>query len=323
MKQQDFEKKYVEAWKLAEVWLAEAPRQREHDKFSLPDQYRQFCNQLSIAKHRRYSPQIIDRLNRLVIDCHQELYQHDARRRFQWLSMLFVEFPDALRRNRHLCAWAAAMFIVPGILVALACWFNEDFIYAIMGHEQVLEMESMYDPENREIGRDRDAGDDITMFGFYIKNNIGIAFRTFASGILFGVGAMFFLVFNGLSIGAVASHLTQQGFSETFWPFVIGHGSFELTAIVLAGAAGLKLGGVVLDPGPHSRVLALKYAAQDVMPIVIGMTVMLLIAAFLEAFWSSSSSLGNPVRYIAGTVFWVIVLLWMFSGKLDRSGGGS
>ncbi|WP_331351678.1 stage II sporulation protein M, partial [Cellvibrio sp. UBA7671] len=82
----------------------------------------------------------------------------------------------------------------------------------------------------------RESSTNIEMFGFYISNNIGVSFRTFASGILFGVGSIFFLVYNGLLMGAVSGHLTNAGFTETFFTFVVGHGSFELTAICISGA---------------------------------------------------------------------------------------
>ena len=66
-----------------------------------------------------------------------------------------------------------------------------------------------------------------------------IAVSSNAAGLLFGLGSVLFLIFNGLIIGAICGHLTEIGYGQTFWSFVIGHGAFELTAIALAGAAGL------------------------------------------------------------------------------------
>ena len=90
------------------------------------------------------------------------------------------------------------------------------------------------------------------MFGYYIKNNIGISFRTFAGGMLFGLGSVFFLVYNGLAIGATAGHLTQAGFASTFYPFVAGHGSFELTAGMGVGAITCVEGACVKEPDSFS-----------------------------------------------------------------------
>jgi uncharacterized membrane protein SpoIIM required for sporulation len=146
------------------------------------------------------------------------------------------------------------------------------------------------------------------MFGFYIKHNIGIAFQTFAGGLVFGLGAIFYLVFNGLLLGGVTGHVAQIGYGDTFFPFVIGHGAFELTAIVYSGAAGLRIGFALIAPGQYRRMDALKLATKDAVIIVYGAVVMLLIAAFLEAFWCSSSSLTPFIKYCVGAVFWLFVI---------------
>jgi uncharacterized membrane protein SpoIIM required for sporulation len=149
------------------------------------------------------------------------------------------------------------------------------------------------------------------MFGYYIMNNIGIAFQTFASGLLFGLGSLFFLLFNGLMIGAVAGHLTQIGYGETFWSFVVGHGAFELTAIALAGAAGLKIGWALLVPGRLPRAEALRIAAGSSVRLVGGVIVFLLLAAFIEAYWSSMALASPTLKYAVGAALWLLVLAYL------------
>ena len=157
----------------------------------------------------------------------------------------------------------------------------------------------------------RDSGDAWVKFGFYIMNNIGIAFQTFASGLLLGLGSLFFLLFNGLMIGAVAGHLTQIGYGQTFWSFVIGHGAFELTAIALAGAAGLKLGWALLAPGRLPRGEALRLAAARSVRLVGGVTLLLVLAAFVEAYWSSMTLASASVKYGVGAGLWLLVLAYL------------
>ncbi len=100
---------------------------------------------------------------------------------------------------------------------------------------------------------------------------------------------------------------------------MVGHGSFELTAIVFSGAAGLRLGYSILNPGQLSRLDALREAGRDVVPMLYGIVLMLIIAAFLEAFWSSSTSLSIEVKYTVGAVLWALVLLYSFSGRRHES----
>jgi uncharacterized membrane protein SpoIIM required for sporulation len=178
----------------------------------------------------------------------------------------------------------------------------------------------MYDPEASKIGREREAETDIFMFGFYIKNNISVAFRCFAGGMLVGLGSLLVLFFNGMFMGGIAGHLTRLDYVDTFYPFVIGHGSFELTAIVFSGAAGLGLGYSILNPGQLSRLDSLRQAGRAVVPMLYGIVLMLVIAAFLEAFWSSSASLSIGVKYSVGAFLWVLVLLYSFSGRRYESG---
>jgi uncharacterized membrane protein SpoIIM required for sporulation len=149
-------------------------------------------------------------------------------------------------------------------------------------------------------------------------NNIGIGFRTFAGGILLGIGSLFLLLFNGIVIGGVAGHLTRLGFNDTFWPFVSGHGSFELTAIVICGAAGLMLGHAVLAPGPYTRTQALKRQALEAVQLVLGAALMLLVAAFIEAFWSSSP-VPIELKYTVAALLWGLVIVYLVGmGRTSR-----
>ena len=126
------------------------------------------------------------------------------------------------------------------------------------------------------------------------------------------------VLFNGFFLGALAAHITHTGYAETFYPFVIGHGSFELTAIVLAGAAGMRLGFALLSPGPLSRGEALRQSAKRAVQIVYGAAAMLLAAALVEAFWSPARWAPNEAKYIVGATLWCITFLYLgFAGTRD------
>ena len=154
------------------------------------------------------------------------------------------------------------------------------------------------------------------MFGFYIKNNVGISFQSFAGGIFFGIGSLMVMLYNGIYIGGITGYLTQIGYGQTFFPFVAGHGSFELTAIAFSGAAGLKIGYALLAPGTISRKIALRTAGREAAWIIYGSTVMLLIAAFIEAFWSSKAEVSAAVKYSVGLALWVFVISFcVFAGR--------
>ena len=110
------------------------------------------------------------------------------------------------------------------------------------------------------------------MFGFYIRNNVGVAFQCFAGGLFAGLGTLFFLAYNGAFSGALAGYLTERGLSYTFYSFIATHSAFELTAIVLSGAAGLRIGHALLAPGRLTRLQSLVQATRDSAVLLYGVT---------------------------------------------------
>lgn len=312
MKQLEFESLYAGLWSEIDILLSDTTGADAASLAEFPQKYRQLCQHLAVAKSRRYSASLISHLNNLVQQGYETLYTESSRHKGGVMEFILYGFPAALRANKGYLWVAAAVFVLPFILMMIAVILNDQLIYSLMGSGDVRSMESMYDPSLRKLGRERQSDSDIMMFGFYIYNNIGIAFKCFATGLFAGVGSLFVLAFNGLYIGGVSGHLTALGFTDTFYPFVIGHGSFELTAIVFSGAAGLKLGFSLLAPGEHKRLRALQLAAKDAIKIMYGVFIMLLIAAFIEAFWSSSSLLPNAVKYAVGSALWVFVMYYCF-----------
>lgn len=227
-------------------------------------------------------------------------------------------FPRLVREEwRHVVVASLLFYLSLLGMAALVLAFPE-LIYSLVSASQIEQMEAMYDPAARRLGEfgTRSSGEDWVMFGYYVMNNIGIAFQTFAGGLLFGLGTLFYLLFNGLMIGAVAGHLTGIGYHQPFWSFVIGHGAFELTAITLAGAAGLKLAAALIAPGRFTRGEALRMAAARAVRLVAGATLMLLIAAFVEAYWSSMTFTSPQVKYAVGALLWLLVgLYFTFCGR--------
>ena len=213
---------------------------------------------------------------------------------------------------------AACLFFGPLVLLLAALQSHPDFVYYLMPPEALAQFQEMYNPGNRRHGM-RDADDNVAMFGFYIWNNVKIGFQTFASGIAFGLGSIFYLVSNGVLIGAIAGYITQVGYGTPFWSFVSGHSAMELVAIVISGAAGLRLGGALVAPGQQSRKAALVAAAQPAVRLMYGAAGMFLIAAFIEAFWSPLTAFPPVTKYLVGAIMWSVVLGYFLLGGRGRA----
>ena len=317
MKQQLFEEQHQSTWQQIEESLQQ-PSQGDNSKI-MAEHYLLLCHHLAVAKERLYDAALVERLNKLVLDLYRELYRYRAETRLNLYTFFKRDFPLAIYRHRYFILLAFLVMVLPGLIAGGWTYLDEDAVYSVLDGPQVRQIERMYDPKARKLGREREAETDIFMFGYYIKNNISVAFRCFAGGMLVGIGTLLVLFFNGMFMGSIAGHLTRLDYVDTFYPFVVGHGSFELTAIVFSGAAGLRLGYGILNPGQSSRLDSLRRAGRDVVPMLYGIVLMLIIAAFIEAFWSSSTSLSIEVKYSVGAVLWSLVLLYSFSGRRYES----
>jgi uncharacterized membrane protein SpoIIM required for sporulation len=270
--------------------------------------YRRACEHLALARSRSYPAHLLDRLERMTADAHQAIYQ---RREFglrRLAHLVRVDFPRAVRARAAYVWISAAVFGLPLIVTAMLVFAKPDLILSVLSAEQAGEYEEMYSTHSQVIGRTRTADTDWAMFGFYIRHNISISFQCFAGGIFAGFGTLFFLALNGASIGAVAGYLTERGLASTFYAFVATHSAFELTAIVLSGAAGLRIGHALIAPGRRTRRESLVAATREAAVILYGVVAMLLVAATIEAFWSSAPWLPPAVKYTVAAVSWVAML---------------
>ena len=315
MKQSLFESRHQHQWQTFAEQLKqlEQGKAKAADVADFPHQYRRLCQHLALAQQRGYSSYLVDPLQQLALRGHQQLYRHRSQLTANILAFLLADFPRLVREQWRFVLIAGLLFFGSLVGIALLVYLFPDLIYSIISPQQVADMQGMYNPDASRLGRaaERAASEDWMMFGYYVMHNIGIAFQTFAAGLLFGLGSVFFLIFNGLVIGAVSGHLTDIGYGQTFWSFVIGHGAFELSAITLAGAAGLQLGWSLVAPGRLARSEALRLAARKSVRMLCGVMVFLLIAAFIEAYWSSTTRIEPWIKYAVGAALWLLVAAYL------------
>jgi uncharacterized membrane protein SpoIIM required for sporulation len=325
MKQQLFEDRNKGEWSEFEACLPRPERKRNAvlpkagaapDDAEFPARYRRLCQQLALARDRQYSADLVDRLNRLALRGHALLYGARDDRKNRAFSFIAGGFSRLVRAEWQVVAVAGALFFGPLLALILVLQFQPDFVYYLMNPQQIANFEEMYSPTAARLGRTREADSSFLMFGVYIWNNIKIGFQTFAGGLLFGLGTIFFLFFNGFLLGAVAGHLTQIGYVTPFYSFVSGHSALELTAIMLSGAAGLKIGFALIAPGQFSRKAAVMQAARAATRIVYGAAAMFLAAAFVEAFWSPLTEVPVGIKYGVGIAMWLAVAAYfVFAGR--------
>jgi uncharacterized membrane protein SpoIIM required for sporulation len=323
MKQQAFEAHYAARWEAFSQWLYRGAAKRPKtgaapafDPMEVPARYRELCQHLALARDRQYSGDLIERLSRLALAGHQTLYGARGRGLERVWLFLRAGFPRAVRREIRFVAVAALLFFGPLLVLTFAVPQYPEFAYVVLPAEVLDSVQNMYGEGVKQLGRKREADTDVAMFGYYIFNNVRIGFQTFAGGLVFGLGAIFYLLYNGLFIGAITGYIVHSGLATNFFSFTSGHSAFELTAICLSGAAGLKIGYALVAPGLMTRGAALRAAAADAVTLVAGVAGMLLTAAGIEAFWSPRTFLPPEVKYALGAVMWLVLLLYfVFAGR--------
>ena len=316
MTQQSFVSRREAFWTDFEASIRRKGKNLKAGAGKFPLGYREITQDLNTARAHGFDPALIERLNSLVMEGNQILYTQRSWS-FRGAALFFLKvFPQAVRSQWRSLGAAALIFFGLFGFMCILCVHSPTMVYQLIGEDVVRDLESMYNPESYRFLTPREVSSDADMFGFYVYNNVSIAFRTFAGGILGGIGSLFILCINGIFLGAATGHIINVGFGDTFFPFVIGHGSFELIAIVLSAQAGLLLGWRLFVTRGLSRGASLRIAGKTALPIIAGAALMLILAAAIEAFWSSRHELPLVLRYSAGAFGWLLVIMYfLFAGR--------
>ncbi|MBE2285364.1 MAG: stage II sporulation protein M [Prosthecobacter sp.] len=312
-----FEKHIEPRWQKLEKLLTDVEygKPRE-DVEELPATFRQVCHDLSVAQHRMSPQRLTQQLNALAIRGYRVLERHSSGGWEGFVRLFIVEFPQAVRKEWRLFWWFTALFYLPAVLIALITPSHPEWAMALLGPDGMAQVESMYGESSKPSDYVRESfGSGFAAFCFYIWNNVDIDFKTFAGGIVGGVGSLFALLFNALFLGAVFGYVHYSGNPMTLYTWVIAHGAPELTGLVISAMAGMRVGWSVLRPGRLERRAALVLAGRKALPLLVGAAVLTSIAAVLEAFWSPLN-LPPVMKFTAGGLCWVVLAVFLiFSGR--------
>lgn len=266
-------------------WCRSQKKSRDPDRVTqFARRYRAVCGDLSLAIAMRWPATTTQYLHQLVADAHTQLYRAEHFRIKRWGRTILVDVPRRILRDP--CTWIAFLVfwgLFGGAL--LAGLAREDFAEAVVGAETLEQMDDMYaKPMDTGLMEESRAA----MTGFYLFNNAGIGLRCFASGIFLGVGSLLTLAFNAIFLGAIFGYMIRSPSSANFLTFVTAHGPFELTAVVLSGAAGLRLGWAIIDTKGWGRIESLRRTAPRALEIAGVATILFLFAAYIEGVISPS-----------------------------------
>jgi len=226
-------------------------------------------------------------LNRLVSGAHNLLYRRRAIHPREVIRYLFFTVPQEINRSSRVIVLAALLLFVPLGVTTIAVARDPESAVAFMPPAMLDRAE-----DGVRAARSGDGYVDVpsiyrpTMASGIIANNIQVAFLAFSTGITAGIMTCWVLVSNGLSIGAVLGLYISKGIGTLILAFMAPHGVLELTAICIAGAAGLLIGAAIFIPGDRPRKRAIIENAKRSITLVAGATFLLVFAGLIEGFIS-------------------------------------
>jgi len=259
---------------------------------------------------------LVNRLTLLVSDAHGVLYgQRDTEVRRGVTQFATVTFPAAIYALRKYILVAALLTFVPWAVFQI--WLSVSptafDVAAPDGSGQ------QYINQDFEDYYSNQPSQNFATQVFF--NNIRVGFLAFAAGVLLCVVTAAVLAWNGANVGMAGGLFTHAGQADKFWGLILPHGLLELSAVVVAGAAGLRIGWAIIDPGDRPRFNALTDEARRSGSVLVGLVVAFLLAAVVEGFvtgrpWPTSLRVGIGVFVF--TLFWGWTIV--YAVRLRRQG---
>lgn len=195
------------------------------------------------------------------------------------IEFLFRSLPVSAFRSATV-RFCVLLFYAVFFASAVGGYLSRDYAVAVLGEATVDQYVEMHrDPERHFSAAQGFAGT-----GFYIVNNITLDLLGYATGLLAGIGSIFFTVYNGIFLGTSIGYLLQTDAREGILKWIMGHAAFELTAVGMSAGAGLQTGLAFLRPGHRTRTSAMAEEARAALPALLGAVLLTFVAAFIEGF---------------------------------------
>ncbi|MCL1982521.1 MAG: stage II sporulation protein M [Clostridiales bacterium] len=261
--------------------------------------YRIASGHLNYARYHYPGSRLCGYLEDLAARAHVAMYAHAKPR---GSSRFFSRvLPLSLRNNARAICISAAVFLCAALVSYAVSTISPQYLDAFLPEGlKGISPDQLKTEEADLAGQSGSA----VLSNYIMVNNIFVAIRAFGFGITCGVGTIYILAMNGFMLGALASLVAGYGKSLFFWSLILPHGIWELTAIFIAGGAGLRIGYSLIRPGAYRRKDALVLAARSVLGLMGMVVVMLAVAALIEGFYTPL-----PIRAEIKLVFAFLTIL--------------
>jgi uncharacterized membrane protein SpoIIM required for sporulation len=322
MRERSFVARRQDGWERLEALLALADRRglRAFDAEQLGElgrRYRATTSDLATAQSREYAPNLVGYLNRLTARAHSYVYAGNARGGWERLGTFFsTTFPREVRASWRTIGICTAIFLIAAILSYWLVTQRPLDIYALLPGGEIPQIRKSLHDSNFAF----DSSVAPAMSSYIITNNIRVAAVAFAGGMSAGIITLWAILNNGLMLGGLGALFAHKGFGLDFWATIAPHGVIELSAIQLAGSAGLLIAGAIVAPGRLRRIDALKRNARRAGTLICGVAAMLVVAGVIEGFVSPLRT-SVPFRLGVGALTAVLLAAYLtLAGRAKPAG---
>lgn len=279
MQEVAFLKKNSEKWKRFEALIA---GRNTTDPDTLAELFISLTDDLAYARTFYPESKTTRYLNTLTAKVHQAIYRNKKEEKSRFVTFWKEEVPRTMWECRRDLLYAFVIFTVAFLIGAVSAANDLAFPRLIMGDTYVnMTLENIKNGDPLAVYKQ---ARELDMFFGITLNNVLVSFRMYASGILTAIGTVMMLFYNGIMVGAFQYFFYQHGVLTESLLTIWIHGTLEISAIIIAGAAGLTFGKSLLFPGTYTRSYSLLRGAKQGLKIIIGLVPIFITAGFLESF---------------------------------------
>ena len=278
----------------------------------------QLVDDLAYAKTFYPSGKVTHYINSQASKIYLDIYKNRKEESNRIVTFWKYDLPLTIRKHHRTILFAFIFFCVFFAIGFFTASTDESIASEVLGSGYIEQTHENIENGN-PFGIYENGNSILTWLGIMV-NNIAVALRVFASGILFGIPSLYDLAETGVMVGVFDQIFAAKGLGLDFWLVVFIHGTLEIAAFILIGAAGLVLGKSYLFPGTIKRIDALKQGAKDGVKIVVGLLPVFALAAFFEGFitrlYNDISILTTAISALS--VFFVIWYFIIYPIRLGR-----
>ncbi|MGD6775133.1 MULTISPECIES: stage II sporulation protein M [Bacillaceae] len=312
MKVKQFIKQHRDQWKELEKLVSDLHKRKNITGKNLErfhSLYQKAAQHLSYSQTYFPDEEVTSYLNALVSKSHNLLYKDQITSWKQASDFFGHKFIALLYEQWKFVVVAMLLFTIGGLGSYFTVLSDPLYLYSVLPGD----MAQNFDPE--KLGESDGMVDAPVMSASILTNNIQVAILAFAGGITFGLLTVYVLIYNGIIVGAIAALFWHYDMTYEFWAYIVPHGMIELTAIFIAGGAGLLMGYKLFVPGEYSRGYQLKVNAKRSVQLLLGTIPLFIIAGIIEGF-ITPAAISLEAKYLVAGLTVIALILYVALGSL-------